>query len=679
MQYGFGASLADFIQADDQAIVGQLIEFVQKAGFSRLWLKQPEAWASEIAILKDEAKKLCTAFSPARGWAIFFEYEIARRVRRIDGVLVGGNRIFVVEVKVGASNFDNAAKWQAREYALDLRDFHELSANRVIIPILIATEAGSSEGLGSAAIQEFARCRGVPLNTACLARTDLAEFVVKLVQTDPAEELKPIEPMAWAQAPYRPSLNIIEAAERIFSGHQVREISHACADNLTATSEAIVQLVRQAQQDKRRIACFVTGVPGAGKTLTGLNAVHDPELRRNGRPAAVFLSGNGPLVKIVVEALKRDLRRHGDRSKESSRQISTFIQNVHTFLNEYGLRDSSRQPPEHVVVFDEAQRAWDAGQMERKGRGVRSEPEMMLEVMERCRDWCALVAIVGSGQEIHAGEAGLTEWARALSARPVAWQVVASPHVMPENDAATSDTLNLTHAGAISVSRDHRLHLATTLRSFRATMVSEWVDHVLSGNDTLAARLLHGTAEFPLVLTRDLDAARRWLSARITQEDGRAGLCGLVASSGARRLRAYGLEVSAGFSRSYPFEDWFLTPRGDIRSSQQLEVAATEFECQGLELDWIGMCWGDDLTWNPITKRWDLRRFTGTSWKAVRDQTRRRYLLNKYRVLLTRARLGMVIWVPRGSDQDITRDPERLDATARFLAACGVAPIEGLT
>ncbi|MGI8785235.1 MAG: DUF2075 domain-containing protein [Acidobacteriota bacterium] len=467
-------------------------------------------------------------------------------------------------------------------------------------------------------------------------------------------------------------MNIIEAAEEIFRGHQVREIAHAAANNLEETTRAIIQRVQWAQAEKRRVICFVTGVPGAGKTLTGLSAVHDPSLREGGRPAAVFLSGNGPLVKVVRSALVRDRKGKGKRGQDAKREVSTFIQNVNQFLEQYGVKSTDVAPPEHVVVFDEAQRAWNAKQMEKKKHGAFSEPHKMLDVMERCSDWSVIVALVGGGQEIHDGEGGLAEWGNAIRERALPWEVVASPEALYGGPSVSGQSLfEKSKSPTFRVHESGEMHLNTSVRSFRAQIVSEWVKAVLDGNPERARELVRGAEEFPLALTRQLADARHWLRMRAGEEKV-SGLIGLVASSSALRLRAHGLEVSSAFRQGYPFEDWFLAPGDDVRSSAQLEVAATEFECQGLELDWVGVCWGDDMTFDQKEGAWSLRRFRASKWQNVKDATNRQFALNKYRVLLTRARRGMVIWVPQGDVIDPTRDPSRLDETATYLLACGV-------
>jgi hypothetical protein len=409
---------------------------------------------------------------------------------------------------------------------------------------------------------------------------------------------------------------------------------------------------------------------GSTITLTGLNAIHQAEFGREGEIPGIFLSGNGPLVKIVREAIVRDAAlRRGWSKNDATRKVGTFIQNVHAFLESYYTGQVDECPPEHVVVFDEAQRAWGAEQVKsKKGMSV-SEPRMMLEIMERCKGWCVLIALVGGGQEIHRGEAGLEEWGRALSETKHRWNVLVSPEVVAGGvSLAGHRLLPSLFSPTCRLVETSALHLDVTIRSPRAQALAHWVNLLLKGEAERAKDVLERIREFPLVMTRDLEAARQWLRDRSRFERR----CGLVASSGGARLRPYGIEVSSGFRRGYPFDEWFLAQAGDVRSSYRLEVAATEFECQGLELDWVGVCWADDLCIDPSTRRWLCRRFTGASWKKVRQDQACHYLVNKYRVLLTRARQGMVVWVPSGDPHDPTRDPCLLDETVRYLRAAGV-------
>lgn len=390
------------------------------------------------------------------------------------------------------------------------------------------------------------------------------------------------------------------------------------------------------------------------------------------------------------------------KKMDAKRTVTTFIQNVHGFIKSYGIDDGAAVLYENAIVFDEAQRAWDADAVAKKHKLEISEPEMVLEIMERAPGWAAIIALVGGGQEINQGEAGLAEWGRALRSRRVPWHVYASPAVLEGDDsvagqvlfapdvsdstrsdvAASSGTavsrLNLGEAAKdsrfapLNVARVPALHLDVSVRSPRARRISQWVNRLLIGDLNTAPHISEPGPEFPVAMTRSLDRARQWLR---QQSEGIQNV-GLLASSGALRLRSHGLELSTGFRHGYSYEHWFLAGAEDSRSSSWLEVAATEFECQGLELDWTGVCWGGDFLYSSVKFVWLPRRFRGTKWQKVNQDAEAQYVLNKYRVLLTRARRGMILWVPHGTEGDRTQEPELFDATANLLISAGVANID---
>jgi hypothetical protein len=646
--------------------------------FSEQRATQVAVWEQTLEL----TKRLCELFlrerSETRTWTILYEFEIPRRRKRPDLVLLAGDVIFVIELKFGARDFDSAARWQVEEYALDLRDFHAGSSGRRIVPVLVATEAAVWRQQDSGEIPSAGTSFALPVQ--CTGAQDLGRCILELYDLLHESHLSPLDVDVYDSAPYRPVLSIIEAAEELFAGHSVREISHAYADNLRGTVDALLESIELARSRRERVICFVTGVPGSGKTLAGLSAVHDPSIRGADRPPGIFLSGNGPLVKILIAALARDAaHREGAAKKVARREASAFIQNVHAFIEEHAFKSPHLAPPEQVVIFDEAQRAWDQQQIDKKRRSqgkamaARSEAGLILDIMERSPEWSVIIALVGGGQEIHTGEAGLAEWGRALGAREVSWKVFASPQVLPGSAPRPGGRLlDRVADGLLPITPEPRLHLGVSVRSPRAQHLSDWVDAMLDGRSDDAHQRLRGLREFPIVLTRDLDQTRRWLRARA----GSDRRCGLLASSGARRHRAYGIELSSEFRHGYPYEDWFLEGLSDVRSSCQLEVAATQFECQGLELDWVGLCWGGDLTYQGSSTSWSFRRFTGSSWKRVNGEEERSFLLNRYRVLLTRARYGMLIWVPPGNALDATLDPLRFDETHAYLQACGVPILE---
>jgi hypothetical protein len=657
----FSTRLGEYQAEYALSVLGQLISARAASGFASQYMKQVSAWESECRLLEDFIRDLLICLPGSKTWALLLEFPIPRRNKFPDAILLADDLIYVIEFKFGATTFDATAKWQVEDYALDLRDFHLESAGRTVIPVLIASEASP--------IPTFPDRPSTQTVWPVLAGSpsNLVQLIEWAFRHAHQMARSPIDPVGWENSGYKPSLSIVEAATNLFGGHSVREISHAYADNLSRTTDAILEGIKEAKEHGSRLICFITGVPGAGKTLTGLNAVHDPEWSQGGK-RGVFLSGNGPLVKIMSQALVRNAVSVRKMSrKDAVREVGTFVQNVHSFIKEYA--SGNRAPFENVVIFDEAQRAWNSAQVKKKRKLEKSEPEIMLEIMERCPEWCTIVALVGGGQEINTGEAGLEEWGRALARTGGRWCVLVSPEALIGGPSLAGHRLFADQPPPnCEVTERTSLHLDVSVRSFRAQTITNWVNFLLQGDAEIARQELEKAGEFPLVLTRDLARARNWLRERSRHEHR----CGLVASSGSLRHRAYGLELSTEFRRGYPFEEWFLTDPTDFRSSYHLEVAATEFECQGLELDWVGLCWGDDFSWNPDEKTWQYRRLAGRSWQHVRNEVTRRYVLNKYRVLLTRAREGMIIWVPPGHPSDPTRDPNTMNATADFLLSAGV-------
>jgi hypothetical protein len=449
---------------------------------------------------------------------------------------------------------------------------------------------------------------------------------------------------------------------------EVGDIARAGCDpiNLTATVDAIRQLAADSFLHKRKTICFITGVPGAGKTLAGLQVVHDAKLRKTTQTDSVFLTGNLPLVKVLRAALSEDAAKRKKLSRRiSSRDPKTTIDTILGYKKSH--TKSTSPPNEHIVVFDEAQRAWNADQtakyLEKDTAWVGySEPELMLAILDR-HPWALLIALVGGGQEINRGEAGLREWGLALEKRFMHWHVALSPQALTGEYGAGAKLFEDNIPAHLKIERLPALHLDTPTRQFRGKTIAKWAESLLEGDVTECQRIRAENPDYPIYLTRDLSAAKRWLM-EMSKGSERYGL---IASSEARRLRAEGIDIPP--ARANGVEHWFLKPKGDVRSSFQLEVAATEFQIQGLEIDWGCICWGGDFL--RTKEGWSLKRLRRTSWQKVHQKDARRHILNSYRVLLTRARQGMVLFVPSGDLTDLTRVPGPLDNTAQFLLQCG--------
>lgn len=649
MRAYYTADRTKFFSDSDEHIIGELTLRHRHD----LEENQKGAWLQQIAILRGSLKD-----TPS--FTLYFEFSIPRMGKRADAVVVVGDCIFVIEFKVGSEAFDRHAIEQVEDYALDLKNFHEGSHHLSLVPILVATRAMASRDIQlELALDQVA----APL---CLAVTDIGA-VIRMIA---AHHRAPFDANKWAASGYRPTPTIVEAARALYARHEVADITRSDADaiNLGRTQDIIAGVIEDAKGHRRKAICFVTGVPGAGKTLAGLN-IATQRSESHADEHAVFLSGNGPLVDVLREALTRDqAQRTGQSKAHVERKVRAFIQNIHKFRDEYV--HTVEAPVEHVVVFDEAQRAWTKNQaskfMQAK-RGIAdfdmSEPEFLLSVMDRHPDWCTVICLIGGGQEINTGEAGLSEWMAAIRDHFPHWQVHASAQIVQPDYDLNNDARGFIESEQVHLHND--LHLGVSMRSFRAETLSDFISHLLNG-DSEAARTAQARLEhYPIHLTRDLNAARRWLrdTARGSERYG------LVASSGALRLRPEGIHIKAAIDPP----NWFLNDRGDVRSSFYLEDVASEFDVQGLELDFTGVCWDADLRY--IDDGWQAWSFKGTRWQSVRNDFSRLYLKNAYRVLLTRARQGMVIFVPQGDDADPTRPKGFYDETCAFLESCGLKPL----
>jgi hypothetical protein len=644
----YDATVFSFLKDDTERILGVLAA----KHHHTLEEQQSWAWLQQISILK------ASLASRLHG-RIFLEFYIPRMGKRADAVLIEENIVFVIEFKVGAAGHTSAAFDQVEDYALDLKNFHEGSHTAPIIPVLVSTNAESEP------IPEITFADDLVAPPVGTNKADLGSLIDAICSARVFPGLNIDE---WMAQGYRPTPTIVQAAEMLYRTHSVIEISRSDsgAKNLQETSASVSAVIDRARRNRTKAICFVTGVPGSGKTLAGLNMATRRSVEHLDEHA-VFLSGNGPLVDVLREALTRDkAAREGVSKKAAEREVRSFIQNIHHFRDEYV--GNHTIPLERVVVFDEAQRAWTRKQaasfMQRK-RGQHdfnmSEPEFLISVMDRHPDWCTVVCLVGGGQEINTGEAGISEWINALEVRFPSWEVyISSRMALPEYGSSSQVEHFLTSP---RVHSDEHLHLAVSMRSFRAEALSEFIGHIID-NEPEAARVTYKQVEaaYPIYLTRDLAAARAWLRSRARGTER----FGLVASSGAQRLRPEGIHIKAKIEPV----NWFLNGRADVRSSYYLEDVASEFAVQGLELDWVGACWDGDFHHKDGT--WVYQTFEGTKWQSMIDESRRLYLKNAYRVILTRARQGMILFVPKGDTSDRTRPPSFYDGTFEFLRLCGM-------
>lgn len=651
----YSDDVSTFLDRSDEYVLGCL-----SASSQTIERSQINAWSAQITLMRDALVHV----SPSG--RIYFEYVIPRLGKRLDCLLVLSHVVLVVEFKVGEADFTTSGLDQVWDYALDLKNFHSTSHDKLLVPLLVATAAPqtSLELTGTAHDDLLLR----PL------RVGVGQLAAALHRCMTALTGPAIAVDEWESGRYLPTPTIVEAARALYAGHGVDEISRsdAGAKNLLRTSAAIDRIVAGSREQWRKSICFVTGVPGAGKTLVGLD-VATRHMDSESDLYSVFLSGNGPLVAVLREALARDLVAKGPlegrkvTKSEARDRVSAFIQNVHHFRDDC-LADWARPPAEHVALFDEAQRAWNLEQtasfMRRKKNHPdfdQSEPEFLISCLDRHPDWATVVCLVGGGQEINTGEAGIGEWVEALARKFRHWHVHISPSLRGAEYRA-NEVLEKLHT-LPQVAYDEDLHLATSMRSFRAETLSEFVRLVLALEISAARDAFQGLrARYPIVLTRCVRRAKRWLRDQARGSER----YGIVVSSQAQRLKPHAIDVRVPVDPVH----WFLHGKDDTRSSYYLEDVATEFQVQGLELDWAAVVWDGDLRFS--NSGWRHHEFKGTRWNRVNKEERQRYLVNAYRVLLTRARQGMVIVVPESDPEDATRARDFYDPTFNFLQAIGL-------
>ena len=645
----YSARIREFLDEKPETLLGKLMVSDE---FSTTDL-QKNAWRKEIDILQDQLRSV-------ENGDIAFEYTIPRMGHRIDVVCIIRGLIFLLEFKVGDSEYRKSTADQVMDYALDLKYFHELSADRYIIPISIPTEAPS-------VCNEVSFMEDKISNVLKCTQDNIGLTIGSVLSSVQDQDLSIAD---WINSRYAPTPTIIEAAQAMYRNHSVKDISRndAGAHNLTATTETINQIIDDCKRNHKKAICFVTGVPGAGKTLAGLNIANE---RHNfdADEHAVFLSGNGPLVDILQAALAKDRSsRAGITIAEAKKETKAFIQIIHRFRDE--ALTTNNPPAEKVAIFDEAQRAWNEESltdfMKRK-KGVdafnQSEPEFLIRIMDRHQDWAVIVCLVGGGQEIYNGEAGIIDWFRALQNKFRNWHIYLSDK-MTDSEYVGNSSIEELLTGC-SYSLRPALHLGVSLRSFRSEKLAEFVKLLLDNEPSAAAAVYSELSiHYPIILTRDLDKAKEWIrkKARGTERYG------LLASSEGKRLRGIGIWVPSVINHV----GWFLNEKDNVDSSYFLEVAASEFKVQGLEIDYSILAWDADL--RRSGKGFDYFKFRGTRWNHVNNMQQQKYLKNAYRVLMTRARQGMIIFVPSGTDpeDDPTRDSAFYDDIYKYLRSCGI-------
>ena len=704
----YSSSFAEFINTSENSIFGTLCERYHGEALTTT----REAWRSEISIMKEILFK----FSNKDG-KIIFEYDIPRLGKRIDVVLLLEGIVFCLEFKVGQSSIIEADVDQVLDYALDLKNFHKFSQDHLIVPILIATNYRNS----STEIQMSVYDDRV-VNPLMSGKSGVANLIAEVLKQFPNE---PSVNPNWIISPYAPTPTIIEAAKTLYENHSVENITRHEADKVSTdrTISYILDVIKHSKENQKKSICFVTGVPGAGKTLVGLDVAIKQTYQGNKEPVkdegAVYLSGNGPLVAVLTEALAQDnyskCRANGEKKKmtDSRREVSKSIQMIHRYRDnmlakiknpvENGVLEIDPEKAvklekagfgevEHVAIFDEAQRSWThkrlADYLKRGGTyGNKlkvpnfplSEAAFLIWSLDQREDWATIVCLVGGGQEINTGEAGISEWIKALNEQFPQWNVYISPK-LTEPEYAEGRVNELLQNNPNVIYNDS-LHLGVSLRSYRAEKLSAFVHSLLSFDDNAATLYNEIKDKYPIVLTRDMAKARKWLHDKVRGTER----TGVLVTKESARFKPLAIHIlPAGDENAV---HWFLDDKADVRSSNYLEDAATEIQVQGLELDYTCLLWDADMRYED--GKWRFYRFNGqTKWieqigNTESKQELMKYMLNAYRVLLTRARAGMVICVPEGNAnktvsgfwEDSTRLPEFYDGTYQYLKSLGIEEI----
>ena len=693
----YKSDFKSFIEADPFSVLGRIHDTFHGQALTTT----DEAWLGEINLLQNVLLPW-----KAEEAEIIFEYDIPRLGKRIDVVLLLRGLIFCLEFKVGQKDALQSDVEQVMDYALDLKNFHRYSHDRVIIPILIPTKHTSSSSSFTPSVYSDSIYN--PLITGANGLQNIIQEVLKHANANTPGTIQD-----WIISPYAPTPTIIEAARSLYENHSVEDITRHEADKVTtdATIAYILEVINQSKRNREKSICFVTGVPGAGKTLVGLDVAVKQSYQDDGTfnedDGAVYLSGNGPLVAVLTEALARDnykkSREKDDDKKlsDSRREVNKFIQIIHRYRDNMlakiknpvvngeleidpdkavKLQQSGYGEVEHVAIFDEAQRAWThkriADYLKRGGtygnklkvaNFPMSEAAFLIWSLDQREDWATIVCLIGGGQEINTGEAGISEWIAALNERFPHWNVYISDKLTGPEYAEGKVNELLEHNPNVVYS--DKLHLGVSLRSFRAERLSAFVHSLLSFNPD-AAELYKNVVShgYPIVLTRSMDKARKWLrqQARGTQQTG------ILISKASARFKPLAVHVLPQSEDNAVH--WFLEDKTDVRSSNYLEEAATEIQVQGLEVDFACVLWDADMRYE--NGKWTFWKFNGkTQWVPEKNTETQKYMLNAYRVLLTRARQGMVICIPKGNrrttpegfPEDPTRRPSFYDSTYEYF------------
>ncbi len=705
----YDSHIETFIEKEKESIFGTMCDKYHGDALTTT----REAWMGEIEILQREL----SSWKNTDG-RIVFEYDIPRLGKRVDVILLLRGIVFCMEFKVGESSILESDIDQVLDYALDLKNFHKFSRDKVIVPILIATKYDKRSSMIQSSVYDDR-----VVNPLVTGEDGIADLILEVLKSFPDEGNIDSN---WVISPYAPTPTIIEAARTLYESHSVDDITRHEADEVTTdrTISYILDVIKRSKENGEKSICFVTGVPGAGKTLVGLDVAVKQTYQDSDEPSldegAVYLSGNGPLVAVLNEALAKDnyakCKARGENKKltDSRREVGKFIQIIHRYRDnmlakiknpvENGileidpdkavkLQNDGYGEVEHVAIFDEAQRSWThkrlAAYLKRGGtygnklkvpNFPMSEASFLIWSLDQREDWATIICLVGGGQEINTGEAGISEWIRSLNHTFTHWKVYISSQ-LTEPEYAEGKVNDLLKENE-NVTYSESLHLGVSLRSYRAEKLSAFVHALLAIDERAAAIYEDIKDKYPIVLTRDMEKARRWLHEKVRGTER----TGVLITKESARYKPLGVHVLQSGDENAVH--WFLDDKTDTRSSNYLEDAATEIQVQGLELDYTCLLWDADMRYE--NGEWRYYRFNAGSskWKEQIDNSeskheQMKYMLNAYRVLLTRARAGMVICVPEGNDhktksgfwEDSTRLPEYYEGTYKYLKSLGLDEI----
>lgn len=651
----YSEKFTDFVAENNNSILAQLTKNHQ---FSTLSQQQKNAWIKQIEILKDKLKGI--NFDK-----ILFEYTIPRMGKRADNVLFYKGVVYLLEFKINSKNYPSIDLKQAEGYALDLKKFQQGSKDLVIVPILVSTKASDFEN--TITVYHDRVVKTLKANAETLSNV--------ILQASKEFDEQPIDIISWENSLYKPTPTVIEAAQALYNNHSVEEITRKDSEIITfsATTNSVDTIIQDAKKNHKKNIIFVTGIPGSGKTLVGLNtAIKYQNYDKNEH--AVYLSGTAPIIEVLREGLARNVVSREDlkiTKTKAKKDASTFFQHLRHFRKE--AIESDKHPTEKIVVFDEAQRMWSKQRTTKEIKNKmriddygKSEPDILLGYMDRNEDWSVIICLIGGGQEINKGENGAIEWLKSVKEKFPHWNVYLSKEIREKQ-----------YLGNITIDEvldnvEHKfvenLHLRTSVRSFRSENVSKFFNALLDREVQTAIEIHKSLIEYPIKITRDLDIAKKWIKDQAKGIDR----YGIFASSKSHRLRPEG--ITSKKPMDFQTEAWYLDTDEYVDSSNFMEIPATEFLCQGLEVDWAIVGW--DASLRPSKEGWACYNFSRKDWKNILNADDQRYLINSFRVVLTRARQGMVIFVPKGDIEDHTRNPKYYDEIYEYLKEVGLDEIK---